>query len=42
MGFSGFAVGGADERDARSAIAQVRKHATVEDLVVGMRQRDEE
>ena len=42
MRFSGFAVGGADERDARPAIAQVREHAAVEDLVVGMSQRDEE
>jgi len=42
MGSSSFAVGGADVRDSRSAIAHVRKHANVEDLVVGMRQRDEE
>jgi hypothetical protein len=42
MGFSGFAVGRADERDARPAIAQVREHAAVEDLVVGVSQRNEE
>jgi hypothetical protein len=37
-----FTVRRADERDARTAFGHVREHATVEDLVVGMSQRDEE
>ena len=42
MRFAGFAVGGAGERDAHPAFAEVREHAAVEDLVVGMREDDEE
>src|SRR5215471_13592693 len=39
---AGFAVGRAYERDARTALGQMGEYAAVEDLVVGMSQRDEE
>jgi hypothetical protein len=40
MCLAGFAVCGTGERDARAAFAEVREHAAVEDLVVGMGQYD--
>ena len=42
MRFAGFTVGGAGERHAHPTFAEVREHAAVEDLVVGMGQYDQE
>jgi hypothetical protein len=39
--FASFAIRRADQRDARTAFRQVRQHPAVEDLVVGMSERDE-
>jgi hypothetical protein len=38
---AGLAVGRADERDARATLGQVRQHAAMKDLVVGMSEGDE-
>jgi hypothetical protein len=40
--FASLTIGGADERDARTSIGEVREHAAVEDLVIGMSEDDEE
>src|SRR5215510_1687283 len=37
MRFPGFAVGRADQRHASSAFGKMRQHASMEDLIVGMR-----
>ena len=42
MRLAGFAVGGTGERNAHTAFAEVREHAAVKDLVVGMRQHDQQ
>ena len=42
MRLAGLSVGGAGKRDAHSPFAEVREHAAVEDLVVGMREDDQE
>src|SRR6476661_11068703 len=41
MGSAGVAVGGADERDAHTALAQMRKHSRMKQLIVWMSQRDQ-
>jgi hypothetical protein len=39
--FASLTVGGADERDSRTSIGEVREHAAVEDLVIGMSEDNE-
>jgi hypothetical protein len=41
VGFPGFAIRRADQRDARTALRQVCEYPAVEDLVVEMSERDE-
>ena len=40
--FASLTIRCADKRDARTSIGEVREHAAVEDLVIGMSQGDEE
>jgi len=40
--FASLTVGRADERDSRTSIGEVREHAAVEDLVIGMSEDNEE
>jgi hypothetical protein len=39
--FASLTIGGADERDARTSIGEVRKDAAMQDLVIGMSEDDE-
>ena len=42
MRLTRLAVGGADERDSNPLLTEVHQHAAMEDLVVGMREGDEQ
>ncbi len=42
MRFTCFTIGRAYERDTDTAFAEVREHAAVKDLIVGMGQNDQE
>src|SRR5690348_5296603 len=42
MRSAGIAIGGADERDAHTVLAQMRQHTRMKQLIVRMSQRDHE